>query len=116
MAYPSIPYASLIDQWITDLESILRSTLDTSEFDALWKHVNRFWTLRQDNYPEIYSTNRESLDQAAVEFIDSMSDEQRKAVSRRLGKLSRSILEISEDISSTEPDFHPEQSCYSQSL
>jgi len=113
---PPATYHLLFDQWMVDFLAELQQSAQTRQFDTLWRQVNRLWTLRQDNYPELHSANQNKLIQAVAEFVESMSVEQRNIASRWLANLSRSVRSISKDVKPMHNSHVMAHDCYALSL
>jgi len=113
---PQPPYHTLRDQWNIRFIDIFQMALKANDFTLLWQHVDKLWSLQRTHNPEAVAANADNFKQAASEFVESMSADQRRAVSRWLAKLSRSISTIVENDDPIEKTIYSDKTCVFKSL
>jgi len=112
----TVPYDELRIQWNVTLASTLRASIKFNDFEPLRQHLNNYWSLQREHNPATTASNAANFEAAALEFIASMSSEQKKSASRWLAKLSRSIRTVYKKQQVLAKNQLPKQDCSFQSL
>lgn len=104
-------YYALTDRWNTKLFSAIRQKRRADYEKNLKNHLGTLFDLVEKNYPQKLEYNREVWRQFTVEFVDSLSGEQRAWLSSYLRTLGKNLQSISRSNVKFKAHENPAKGC-----
>lgn len=103
-------YFALSDAWRDDLFLLLEER-DSTGFDQnMATHLDALWHLLERAHPEQWQANRDIWGEFALDFINSLTDAQRRYASGWIGKMGQTLIKVSE-ADAQKPFFGPLYGC-----
>jgi len=104
-------YYALVDVWARDLFVIARNQEAPDYEQKMRAQVNELWTLLEKGHAQEWQENRELWREFGIEFVKSLSHDQRIHASNWLAKMGKTINRISKDKPSFKVIADPQYGC-----
>ena len=88
-------YLALSDEWRQEFLRLVRSSANADFDEKMTAHISRLWGLLETNYPDQWQANRDMWKETTLRFAETMSDGQRRTLSRWLNGMSRTLTAVS---------------------
>ncbi|ASJ75393.1 DUF6279 family lipoprotein [Granulosicoccus antarcticus] len=96
-------YLDLLETWNQQLFAIARNQQDKNYEAKIQAHIAKRWTLLETNHADESRSNRQLFRETVQEFVHSLDAQQRRSVSRWVGKMGSTLQAVSQD----KPSFRP---------
>ena len=104
-------YYELSYQWQDEFLELIKSSANPDFEEKMAVHISQLWGLLENNYPEQWQANRAMWKESTLRFAESMSDEQRRTLSRWLNGMGRTLTAVSRDTPSFKVNGDPAVGC-----
>ncbi len=103
-------YFKLSDDWRTDLFLILEERDSPQLNSQMSTHLDKLWHLLERAHPEQWQANRDLWANFSLQFIKSLTPEQRAYATTWVGKMSNTLITVS-NADTAKPRFGPLYGC-----
>lgn len=96
-------YLDLSEVWNQKFFAMVRSQQDDNYESRIQSHFSQRSQLLETSYPDEWQKNRQLLQQTVQQFVHSLDPQQRRSISRWMGKMGSTLEGVSRD----KPSFKP---------